>query len=155
MTDFLSLCDFQGRLFEKSISLSNFSSPVFIKLFMNSNIAYKIDTGSYFSDTTTIENIIQELNLKNTPSNKNNIFHSQQMYWIGYTYRYWNLSLSILSKNIFKIANGNNMNSVYLAYHTLDCSKAIERIYQAKGINLQKPNLLNSLKEQLNKQQKK
>lgn len=58
------------------------------------------------------------------------------MYWMGYIYRYFAYTYNISALNTYKIIKPKELRSLFLAYHTLDPSKAIERIMEAKGILL-------------------
>ena len=63
-------------------------------------------------------------------------FKPQSMYWIGYIYRFWCEMEHISSNSIYKIINGSELNSLYLAYHTMAPEKVIKRINESKN-NLQ------------------
>jgi len=57
------------------------------------------------------------------------------MYWIGYTYRYWQYLTGESSKEIYKQADAKTMCEAYPGFHTLDVSMAVEdlkEIYNQK-----------------------
>ena len=54
---------------------------------------------------------------------------------MGYIYRYWHFYTGESSKEIYKQANAELMNALYLAYHTMSPEMAIDRLkesYQQK-----------------------
>ena len=61
---------------------------------------------------------------------KNNL---NELYWIGYLYRYFSYAYNMSSIQVYKIVKPKELRGLYLPYHTLDPSQAIERILEAKG----------------------
>lgn len=59
------------------------------------------------------------------------VYNKEALFWIGYTYRYWHFLTNQDSKTIGKKCNAETMYALYPAYHTLDCTLAIERILEA------------------------
>ena len=136
----LQLCDIQGRLFELS-GRNNYDSECFIKAFMLSDTAKKLDMKynplQQAAEEYLLEEIIDESN-SSIPVN-NNIYNNETLYWTGYIYRYWHLYTGESSKQIYKQALSRIMNSSYLMFHTMDPSMAIDdlkEIYiQKRGIS--------------------
>ena len=56
------------------------------------------------------------------------------MYWIGYVYRYYSYTYEMSSAQVYRIVKPKELRDVYLPYHTLDPSQAIERILEVKGL---------------------
>ena len=65
----------------------------------------------------------------------------EEMYWIGYLYRYFSYTYNKSSKQVYKIVKPKELRKLYPAYHTLGVDQAIERILEAKGINPQENEL--------------
>ena len=106
--DGLILCEMQGQVFEMSIETTSTSSEIFIRRFMQSIIAKSLDSGD----------ILQTNN---------------EMYWIGYIYRYFSYTYEKSSSQVYKIIKPKELRELFFAYHTMDPSQAIERILEAKG----------------------
>ena len=56
------------------------------------------------------------------------------MYWIGYLYRYFSITYELTSVQVYKIVKPKELRGLFLPYHTMDPSQAIERILEAKGM---------------------
>ena len=56
------------------------------------------------------------------------------MYWIGYLYRYFSITYELTSAQVYKIIKPKELRGLFLPYHTMDPSQAIERILEAKGM---------------------
>lgn len=134
--DGLILADMQGELFEKSITKLECSSLIFIRRFMNSNIAMLFDSTFILDDTLTLDNIYEELNkeYKNTTYGIVK-YNSEVLYWIGYLYRYFSYTYEFSSKYVYKIIKPKELNEIYLPYHTFSCQQAIERILEYKNLS--------------------
>ena len=133
--DGLSLCKIQGELFEKSITNVSTSSSIFIRRFMNSEIAKAFDSKDFLNDTISINGIYKELDAQFGESKYGSTkFNSEVLFWIGYIYRYFSYTYDLSSKQVYKIIKPNELNEMYYVYHTFDCANAIERILEEKGI---------------------
>jgi len=140
----LSLCRFQALLFEQSIGKIDSSSSYFIKCFMNSPVAAQIDKDSFVFEAENTESIFEKLNTEYRFGRGNAKYTSDSLFWIGYVYRYWCYTYQISSKAVYRTIRADEMNSLYLPYHTMDPTAAIRRILEAKSINERDP--LESLK---------
>lgn len=58
-----------------------------------------------------------------------------EMYWMGYVYRYYAYTYQCSSVSVYKTIKPKELRGLFLPYHTLDPSQAIERILEAKGIS--------------------
>ena len=54
------------------------------------------------------------------------------MYWIGYIYRYFAIICELTSVQVYKIIKPKELRGLFLPYHTMDPSQAVERILEAK-----------------------
>ena len=134
--DGLLLCDIQANVFELSIDRFSCSSEIFIRRFSNSNIAQLFDNKVLLNESYSENNVLDliEAEYKALDYGKNK-YSKSEMYWIGYMYRYFCYTYEITMKQAYKTISPKEMRSVYLPYHTLDCSQAIERILEAKNIS--------------------
>jgi hypothetical protein len=61
-------------------------------------------------------------------------YTANEMYWIGYIYRYFSYTNDMSSIRVYKLIKPRELRGLFLSYHTLDPAQAIERILEAKGI---------------------
>ena len=129
------LCDIQGRLFELALK-GGYDCPAFIRTFMNSQAAAALDDTYDRLQWAGEEYILEELNEEAGGLKRAGIrYSSDVMYWAGYTYRYWHYYTGESSREIFQIADGEQMNNCWLGFHTFDVEMAIDDL---KEIHLQK-----------------
>ena len=129
------LCDIQGRLFELALK-DGYDCPAFIRTFMNSQAAAALDDTYDRLQWAGEEYILEELNEEAGGLERAGIrYSSDVMYWAGYTYRYWHYYTGESSREIFQIADGEQMNNCWLGFHTFDVEMAIDDL---KEIHLQK-----------------
>lgn len=57
-----------------------------------------------------------------------------EIYWIGYMYRYFSYTYDLSSVQVYKIVKPKELRGLFLPYHTMDPAQAIERILEAKGM---------------------
>lgn len=150
--DGLLLCKIQGAIFENSLKKTKTSSEIFIRRFMFSDIAKEFDSKAYLDGTLTKDEVFELIEEEYGKSNYGkNKYNSEALYWIGYLYRYFSYTYELTSKQVYRYVKPKELNGLYLAYHTLDCSQAIERILQAKNISFdideQNKRLLQIIKE--------
>ena len=129
----LQLCKMQGDLFVASKRATG-GSAVFIRRFMNSAVAKRMDDGTIaFSAEdkgALLAEIAAEYNNKEYGKEK---YADEELYWIGYLYRYWSYCAETTSKCIYKTIGAREMRELYYPYHSLDPKQAIERIKEAKN----------------------
>lgn len=127
------LCSVQGRLFENSAK-DGFESEAFINGFMNSQTAAFFDLPFDRTQWGGEENLLYDYKEEagNIPAN-GQFYSNESLFWIGYTYRYWHFFTGQTSKEINKICDAKIMNGLFSAYHTLDCSMAIQRILEGNN----------------------
>ncbi|MBR4469947.1 MAG: antitoxin [Erysipelotrichaceae bacterium] len=129
--DGLIMCRMQGRAFEKSLEEEN-SSPVFIRRFMNSNLARRMDKNYFLNTNQSETQMVEEINEDYPRKIGSMKFDKEEMYWIGYLYRYWAYIWNISSKEIYRICDGNDMRRHYHYFHSLAPEKAIEKLMEEK-----------------------
>lgn len=132
----LKLCNYQAELFQNSLTQVNCSSKIFIRRFMLSDFAKRMDTDGFLYDTVDIMDAFQEIEDQFGPSDYGKIkFSREEIYWTGYIYRYWAYTSGKSSKQIYRITKPDELQKLYFPYHSLDPEVAIERIKEAKGIH--------------------
>lgn len=130
--DGLILCEIQANVFEKSVK-EKCSSSIFIRRFMNSNVCEKMDGPYFLEENCSVEKVFEEINDEYGESTYGKAkFSKDELYWMGYIYRYFAYVYQISSKRIYKLVNASELRKMYLGYHTLDPQMAIERIMEAK-----------------------
>lgn len=131
--DGLLLCEIQATVFEKSIEKEDCSSSIFVRRFMNSGICEKMDGEYFLEENYSVAKVLEEINEEYGESTYGKTkFSKEELYWMGYIYRYFAYIYKLSSKKIYKIINATELRELYYPYHTLDPQKAIERIMEAK-----------------------
>jgi hypothetical protein len=130
------ICGFQAELFKDSIVHQACSSKIFIRRFMNSELAERIDSNGFFFESSGIIDAFEDLDEEYGPTDYGKIKYStEELYWMGYIYRYWSYIASKSSKQIYKMIKPDELRKLYFPYHSLDPEQAIERIMEAKGMD--------------------
>lgn len=138
----LLLCDLQGETFERSIELTETSSEIFMRRFMYSKTVKMLDNETIISSNMQAKDIVEMVTEEYKASKYGSVKYSrEEMYWIGYLYRYFSYTYNKSSKQVYKIVKPKELRKLYPAYHTLGVDQAIERILEAKGINPQENEL--------------
>lgn len=129
------LCKFQAELFQDSIKETRCSSKIFIRRFMLSDLAKRMDKNGFLFDAIDVGDALREIELQFGPSEYGKEkFAREELYWTGYIYRYWAYADEVSSKQIYKIIKPEELRKLYFPYHSLDPEQAIERIKESKGI---------------------
>lgn len=130
----LILCDIQAQAFELSIRKQKSSSEIFIRRFMNSKIAKELDSLALLESNLQANDIINRLDEQYGVSEYgSNKYTANELHWIGYIYRYFAFTYERTSVQVYKTIKPKELKGLYLAYHTMDPAKAIDRILEAKG----------------------
>lgn len=133
----LALCRFQADVFVASLQGCACSSPIFIRRFMNSDVARTMDLTGMAGAPSSPELALDLVEEQYGPSSYGTQRYPEDvLHWIGYLYRYWALVVPMPSKRVYAIANGREMRSLYAAYHTLDPEAAVRRILEAHDIDV-------------------
>ena len=139
--DGLLLCQMQANIFVMSLQYTESSSEIFIRRFMNSNIAKEFDSSSILNDSINELGILKSIeNEYGKTSYGKKKYSEDALYWIGYLYRYMSYIYDISSKQAYKIIKEKELNLLFYSYHTLDCKKAIDLILESKNVNLNADN---------------
>ena len=125
----LKLCKMQAEVFSASVKETNCSSLIFMRRFMNSGVAQRMDLGGFLFEACDVNQILQEIETEFGESSYGKEKYSEaELYWIGYVYRYWSYTYQ-------KIIKPKELCSLYYPYHSLDPAQVIERILEAKDLN--------------------
>ena len=132
----LKLCKMQAEVFSASVKETNCSSLIFMRRFMNSGVAQRMDLGGFLFEACDVNQILQEIETEFGESSYGKEKYSEaELYWIGYVYRYWSYTYQKTSKQVYKIIKPKELCSLYYPYHSLDPAQVIERILEAKDLN--------------------
>ena len=133
--DGLLLCKLQAETFEKSIDKMDTSSEIFIRRFMKSEIAKRFDNESVLESNIQANDILELINEEYGISNYGSVKYTRnEIYWIGYIYRYFASTYEMSSAQVYKIVKPKELRGLFLPYHTMDPAQAIERILEAKNM---------------------
>ena len=102
---------------------------------MKSEIAKRFDNESVLESNIQPNDILELINEEYGISDYGSVkYKRNEIYWIGYIYRYFAFTYDISSAQVYKIVKPKELRGLFLAYHTLDPAQAIERILEAKGM---------------------
>lgn len=131
----MRMCRYQAELFARSREDVSCSSPVFLRRFMYSDLARRMDGDGFLMEAVDKEDAFGEIEQEFGESSYGKIkFNREELYWIGYIYRYWCYVHEITSKRVYRIIKPDELKALYYPYHSLDPAQAIERIMEAKQI---------------------
>ena len=131
------LCELQAKVFELSLLYSEDGSAVFIRRFMRSDLARRLDTTGSLLELSDAAQMVKEVDVEfgGNPYGSEK-YSANELHWMGYIYRYWCSMTGTASKAVYKLAPARELRSLYPSYHSLDPEQAVERICEAKGIPL-------------------
>ena len=133
--DGLLLCNLQATTFEMSIETESISSEVFIRRFMNSQVAKDLDNESALQTSIQPQTIFDRLEEQYGSSNYGSVKYSKnEIYWIGYIYRYFSYTYELSSVRVYNTIKPRELRELFVPYHSMDPSQAIERILEAKNL---------------------
>ena len=133
--DGLLLCEMQAKAFELSGIEQNTSSAVFIRRFMNSDVAKQLDNMAVLQSNMQAADILKLIDEEYGKSEYGSVKYSlNELYWIGYIYRYYAYTYDKTSRQVYKIVKPKELRDLFLPYHTMDPAQAIDRILEAKGL---------------------
>lgn len=104
---------------------------------MKSNIAKRMDDESILESNLQANDILQLVDEEYGVSHYGTVKYTHnEMYWIGYLYRYFAFTYELSSVQVYKIVKPKELRELFLPYHTMDPAQAVERILEAKGMIL-------------------
>lgn len=125
----IKMCDIQGRLFELSLQ-KGLDSAAFIECFMRSKVASCLDSTYNRMQWAGEEYLMDELMAEYPDRLKksDDLFGKEEMYWIGYLYRYWCLYKGERSAEVHRQAKATVMRQNFLIFHTLAPELAVDNL---------------------------
>jgi hypothetical protein len=129
------LCELQALVFEKSLLASPDGSATFVRRYMRSELARRLDDTGFvleFSDPIQmVREVDDEYGNKAYGSER---FDAEEMHWMGYIYRCWCCMTGESSKVVHRAIGARELRSLFAGYHTMDPVRAVERMREARGI---------------------
>ena len=133
--DGLVLCEIQAKAFELSCDEQNTSSEIFIRRFMNSEVAKRLDNMTLLQSNIQAADLLVLIDEEYGRSDYGSVKYSpNELYWIGYIYRYFAYTYDKTSKQVYKTVKPKELRGLFLPYHTMDPAQAIDRSLEAKGL---------------------
>ena len=130
----LKLCALQADIFAESLETTQCSSPIFIRRFMNSQVAARMDHRGFLLEASDAVSILNEVEEQYGPTSYGKErYGREELYWLGYLYRYWAYTYEKSSKQVYKQMKAKELRKLYYPYHSLDPAQAIERILESNG----------------------
>ena len=132
----LNLAGFQGEVFQKSLARYSISSPIFIRRFMKSELARKLDWEETaflpLTDEWAFESLDGQFPNKDYGKTK---YSEAEMHWIGYIYRYICYTRSESSVFVYGYFKPDELRKVYYAYHTQSEEWVIASLLMSHGLD--------------------
>ncbi|MGN0038170.1 MAG: hypothetical protein ACI36Y_03415 [Coriobacteriales bacterium] len=130
------LCKAQAEVFAASTRASESSSAVFARRFMRSELARRLDAGSFMFEAGSAEECVREVEAAygGKPYGSER-YSADEMYWMGYFYRVYCLSTGSSSAAAYAVVGARELRSLYYPYHSLDIEQAVQRVREAKGVS--------------------
>lgn len=126
-------CSFQARIFEASVTQSDDSSAVFIRRFMRSELAKRLDAGNFAAETISPQMAVRDIDAAYEREGYGSEKYSKnEMHWIGYFYRCFCCVTGKSSKEAFRFIGARELRKLYYPYHSLETEQAVERVLDAK-----------------------
>ena len=134
--DGLILCELQAEAFELSLTAQKTSTEIFIRRYMHSTIAKELDSGAILQTNLQAKDILDRVDEEYGRSTYGTVkYTSNEIYWIGYIYRYFSYTYEKTSTQVYKIIKPKELRGLFLPYHTMDPAQAIDRILEAKNMS--------------------
>ena len=132
----LKMCAYQAEIFKSSALNQECSTGIFVRRFMNSELAERMDRKGSFFESSSVSGAFEELNRQYGKSSYGKVkYGKEELYWIGYIYRYWSYISGSSSKHLYKVIKPDELRRLYMPYHSLDPKQAIERIMETDKEN--------------------
>lgn len=130
----LTLCRIQAETFALSAKKTNCSSAIFIRRFMNSKVVSRFDRQGILLEICDPQTLLEDIQNEYGPSDYGKEkYHQEELYWMGYLYRYWCYTWEKSSKQVYQIIKPKELRQLYYPYHSLDPAQAIARILEAQN----------------------
>ncbi|WP_373721119.1 hypothetical protein [Bacteroides heparinolyticus] len=102
---------------------------------MNSETAKQLDNMTVLQSNMQAADLLALIDEEYGRSDYGSVKYSpNELYWIGYIYRYFAYTYDKSSKQVYKTVKPKELRGLFLPYHTMDPAQAIDRILEAKGL---------------------
>lgn len=101
---------------------------------MNSDVAAHLDMSTFANEATAPDEAFDLIDKQYGPSTYGSERYSaDELYWMGYLYRYWAYVYGTRSSNIYKKIGARDLRTLYPAYHTLDPHRRLSVLRRQGG----------------------
>ena len=139
-TDGRLLCELQADTFELSVDMTSQSSEIFMRRFMHSQIVKSLDNTNILVTNLQPKDLLDIIEEQYGPTKYgSNKYSKNEMYWIGYLYRYLSYTRELSSTQVYRMIKPKTLKSMFLPYHSLDMAQAAERILESEDISFYAP----------------
>ena len=99
--------------------------------------ARRFDNLSILQTNNQEKDVIDQIDEEYGKTNYGSVRNTQnEMFWMGYIYRFFAYTYDLSSRQVYKIIKPKELRGLYLPYHTMDPGQAVERILEAKGLDM-------------------
>lgn len=130
------LSKIQAELFSEYYIYEKCSPLVFIRRFMNSDLAERFDNLFILTEASSIYTFVEELDEQYGPTTFGNpyLYNFEALYWVGYLLRYWCYTYEINSKQLIQKINLKKIIERYYIYHSMDPALSVQTIMEEDNI---------------------
>lgn len=94
-----------------------------------------MDRKGFLLEASDAASILEEVDAQYGPTAYGTERYSaEELYWLGYLYRYWAYTYEKSSKQVYKLMKARDLRKLYFPLHSLDPAQAIARILEGLGI---------------------
>lgn len=124
----MTLCRFQADLFAYGEEKAPCSSSSFVRSFLHSSLAKRMDSGDFYFEATDVPKAYAELASEKRLARGKEKQGREILYWVGYLLRYWAYTEEMDSIALAKYVTPSVLFGVYEPYHGLSMAEAVERL---------------------------
>ena len=130
----LRLAEYQGKLFELSFSETKYSSPIFIRRFLHSDLLRKLDINESSRILLVPKFGLEEIEEQFGQSEYGQTKYSPDvLFWMGYLYRYISYTRDTDTTLLFKLFDYKKVHDLYFVYHTQSMEWCVENLLELFG----------------------
>lgn len=131
------LCGMQADIFELSVGKVEYSSAMFIRRYMNSQIVKELDEERYLYISFDYVDVLDEIDNEfgKTAYGKEK-YPELVMHWLGYIYRYMCIAYGISSKQVYKLFPTNKIIKSYNGFHSMNPEVAAIKLMERFGYDI-------------------
>lgn len=134
--DGLSLCKYQGNIFEQSVTKFAGSSPIFIRRFCKSDFASKLDRYPITTFSMDENEAFLSLDEQYGKTKYGQIKYDEEiLYWLGYMLRYISYTRAVSTIFVYKTIPIKLLINGYSGYHTQSEEQVIASVLNILGLD--------------------